>query len=258
MTTAATNSVPKVSVRLGAGTWMLVAGACAAARAWGSSSTFVITGRAPAPSMHGMVGAVGRATASVSASDAGVSLSLTPSAMLACLALWARRRALWAKRQARPQVARAARGGEATAGPHSVALLTLEAAALRAEVARLQKERSTFQRPNEGSLFEAFDTDHSGGVDAAELQRGLGELTGNEMSTETAKRLLDKYDENGDGVLQPDEIDVERMEATLKQWSMEWEATLASWRHARVERAAVQAPACWPDRKSRWASYVGM
>jgi hypothetical protein len=136
--------------------------------------------------------------------------------------------------------------------------LTLEAAALRAEVARLQKERSRFKRPSLASPFHAFLTDHSAGVDAAQLQRGLRELTGNDMSTETAKRLLAEYDEDGDGVLQPEQIDVERMEATLKQWNREWEATLASWRHARVERAAVQAPAVWSARQSRGASYVGM
>merc|ERR1719316_7784 len=178
-------------------------------------------GHAPLPSWPSEVGSVGRAATQASARGTEVCLSLTPSAMLACLALWARRRSLWAQRQARSPVARAARGGETLSASHSVVLLEFEAAALRAEVARLQNERSTFQRPCPGNLFDEFDTD-------------------------------------GDGVLQLEELDVERMKATLKQWSREWEAALTSWRHARAERVPDQAPASWSARGSRWASYVGI
>jgi len=258
MTAAAPTQTPQASLQLGPGNCLLMAVACAVAFSWRSAPTFVAVGRAPASSVAVTRGGMGRATAQVLARGVGVSLSLTPSAMLACLALWARRRALWVRRQARPRMAHADRDAQATPGPTAVAMLTLEFAALRAEVAKLQKERSAFQRPSLAGPFDAFDTDHSGGVDAAALQRGLRKLTGTEMSTETAKRLLDKYDEDGDGVLQPEEIDVDRLEATLEQWNREWEATLNSWRHARVERATVQAPTYWSAGGSRWASYVGM
>lgn len=258
MTATVSTSVLKASERLAARIGLLMAGAWAATRARGSAPAFVAMGHAPLPSWPSEVGSVGRAATQASARGTEVCLSLTPSAMLACLALWARRRSLWAQRQARSPVARAARGGETLSASHSVVLLEFEAAALRAEVARLQNERSTFQRPCPGNLFDVFDTDSSGGVDAAELQRGLRELTGTEMSAETAKRLLDEYDTDGDGVLQLEELDVERMKATLKQWSREWEAALTSWRHARAERVPDQAPASWSARGSRWASYVGI
>jgi Ca2+-binding EF-hand superfamily protein len=54
-------------------------------------------------------------------------------------------------------------------------------------------------------LFNAFDTDHNGCVDAAELKSGLSILCGGGID-EKARKTFDLYDLNGDGYISRDEM----------------------------------------------------
>ena len=54
--------------------------------------------------------------------------------------------------------------------------------------------------------FQLFDTDKSGSVDVDELRDGLKKTIKLQLSEEEAIRLMNAFDDNGDGLLQPNEF----------------------------------------------------
>eukprot|EP00441_Pelagodinium_beii_P044230 CAMPEP_0197626260 /NCGR_PEP_ID=MMETSP1338-20131121/5310_1 /TAXON_ID=43686 ORGANISM="Pelagodinium beii, Strain RCC1491" /NCGR_SAMPLE_ID=MMETSP1338 /ASSEMBLY_ACC=CAM_ASM_000754 /LENGTH=424 /DNA_ID=CAMNT_0043196785 /DNA_START=16 /DNA_END=1290 /DNA_ORIENTATION=- len=99
--------------------------------------------------------------------------------------------------------------------------LQQEAAKLKAEVEELKREKEERRRQEEEVLFRIFDTDGSGAVDAQELQKGLKDLWGIEVEESTVARLLEAQDANSDGILQPDEFDLKKMEANYQKMKNE-------------------------------------
>ncbi|EOD08663.1 hypothetical protein EMIHUDRAFT_60781, partial [Emiliania huxleyi CCMP1516] len=55
------------------------------------------------------------------------------------------------------------------------------------------------------AAFEEFDTDGSGSLEVKELQQALARL-GVETSSDAARRILDKFDKDGDGTIGLDEF----------------------------------------------------
>jgi len=110
-----------------------------------------------------------------------------------------------------------------------VTALELQASSLRARAVELEAEQAKQDRLRRQALFNEFDTDGSGGVDAQELQRGWKELTGTFLDERAATRLLEAHDMDGNGVLEFEEFDVKRFQATLDRlWAEDEAAELAA------------------------------
>ena len=96
-------------------------------------------------------------------------------------------------------------------------VLAKEAAKLRAEAAQLEAEQEELRRKEPQALFKILDTDDSGALDAQELQKGVKEVMGSEVTDEQVQAL----DLNGDGIIQPAELDFNAVQTLLKAFRKE-------------------------------------
>lgn len=80
------------------------------------------------------------------------------------------------------------------------------AAKLREEAALLEAEQKAAITKVAQSFFRKFDTDQNGRVDVSELQAGLERLLKLDLPEQRAQQLVQAFDTNGDGVLQPEEF----------------------------------------------------
>eukprot|EP00434_Breviolum_minutum_P011149 symbB.v1.2.009837.t1/scaffold635.1/size178188/8 len=92
-----------------------------------------------------------------------------------------------------------------------------EAAKLRDEVAQLEREQEEARRKERQALFRILDTDSSGALDAKELQKGIKDVMGADVDDATAERLVKSLDLNGDGIIQPEELDFDAVQRLLKE-----------------------------------------
>jgi len=99
--------------------------------------------------------------------------------------------------------------------------LTKEAAKLRDEVAQLEREQEEARRKERQALFRILDTDSSGALDAKELQKGIKDVMGADVDDATAERLVKSLDLNGDGIIQPEELDFDAVQRLLKEFRKE-------------------------------------
>ena len=99
--------------------------------------------------------------------------------------------------------------------------LAKEAAKLRAEAADLEAEQEELRRKERQALFKILDTDGSGALDAKELQKGVKEVMGSEVDDEQAQRLVQALDLNGDGIIQPEELDFNSVQRLLRDFRKE-------------------------------------
>ena len=86
--------------------------------------------------------------------------------------------------------------------------------------------------------FQLFDTDKSGSVDVDELREGLQKTIKLQLSEEEAIRLMNAFDDNGDGVLQPSEFkSVEDFKRKFEEFvRKEKEVATAARVEARLQR----------------------
>jgi len=138
------------------------------------------------------------------------------------------------------------------ASPDEVANWEMEAAKLRAEVNALEAEREEVKRQEKLRWFKLFDSDGSGTVDASEIRKGLKEKSGLDMDQTEAERLLSRFDSNQDGVLQPEEFDVERFDQTLDNIRSEDRAVREAALQKEREEARKLREA--KELEERWAS----
>ena len=99
--------------------------------------------------------------------------------------------------------------------------LAKEAAKLRAEAADLEAEQEELRRKERQALFKILDTDGSGALDAKELQKGVKEMMGSEVDDEQAQGLVQALDINGDGIVQPEELDFNSVQRLLRDFRKE-------------------------------------
>jgi hypothetical protein len=76
-------------------------------------------------------------------------------------------------------------------------------------------------------MFEKFDADSSGTIDPQELQSGVKKELGVDADQPTISKVIEDLDENRDGVLQPNEFDLKRVEASLNKIVAEEQAKRA-------------------------------
>ena len=90
--------------------------------------------------------------------------------------------------------------------------------------------------------FQFFDTDNSGSVDVTELREGLKKTVKLQLSEEEATRLMNAFDDNGDGVLQPSEFkSVEEFKRKFEEFvKREKEEANAARANARLQRKAAE------------------
>lgn len=108
--------------------------------------------------------------------------------------------------------------GSSTEDPEALAK---EAAKLRAEVAQLEAEQEEARRKERQALFRILDTDSSGALDAKELQKGIKDVMGADVDDATAERLVKSLDLNGDGIIQPEELDFDAVQRLLREFRKE-------------------------------------
>jgi len=128
-----------------------------------------------------------------------------------------------------------------TGSPEQVEELKVEAARLRAEVAEFKMEKEKQRMREQELLFNAFDRDGSGAVDLQELRRGLQENWNIELDEAMVAKLLAAYDGNKDGLLEREDFDLGRMQATYEDFREETRADEAAQAKKREERAQRQA-----------------
>jgi len=151
-----------------------------------------------------------------------------------------RRSCRWAGNSAlrRPALQqRVAQESGAADAASEIAALEREAARLRAGAAELEAVRAAGELAERRRVLSRFDTDGSGGVDAAELRRGMREELGMEVDEGDCLHVLARFDRNGSGELELDEFDVERVRAALER---RWAGDPAE--EARRARAARDGP----------------
>mmetsp|Transcript_91268 Transcript_91268/g.185794 ORF Transcript_91268/g.185794 Transcript_91268/m.185794 type:complete len:473 (-) Transcript_91268:189-1607(-) len=102
-----------------------------------------------------------------------------------------------------------------------IARLQLEAEQLRASAAELEAAQAEGRLMERKKWFRAFDFDGSGALDAEEVKRGMKELCGKHLDEEKAARLLKAHDMNADGLLQFEEFDLSRLQASLDKFQAE-------------------------------------
>eukprot|EP00435_Cladocopium_sp_Y103_P040272 s1138_g10.t3 len=102
--------------------------------------------------------------------------------------------------------------------------LAKEAAKLREEVAVLEQEQEEARRKERQALFRILDTDSSGALDAKELQKGIKDVMGSDVDDATAERLVQALDLNGDGIIQPEELDFDAVQRLLKEFRKEMQS----------------------------------
>lgn len=176
-------------------------------------------------------GAAEFASAERSADAAAFSAPVMPAAgVLAVLATLAAER--------RTRVALSARGGSggaaATGGSmqddtwSEVAALERAAEQLKADVAKMELELERQRDEQQQKLFNAFDLDGSGAIDAKELQVGLQESLGLKVDESYARRILQSQDKDSDGVLKFEEFNLQRLERSLDDLKQQdWEAEMS-------------------------------
>eukprot|EP00439_Symbiodinium_sp_Y106_P083647 s211_g23.t3 len=120
-------------------------------------------------------------------------------------------------------VARHAEKGATVVGVESedAEALAKEAAKLRAEAAELEAEQEELRRKERQALFKILDTDSSGALDAKELQKGVKDVMGSDVTDEQAERLVTALDLNGDGIIQPEELDFTAVQTLLREFRKE-------------------------------------
>jgi hypothetical protein len=137
------------------------------------------------------------------------------------------------------------------AGQAEIAKLQLEAARLRAEAADLEAAKVEQQLIERKKWFKAFDVDNSGALDLAELEQGMKEA-GLQIDSSTALRLLEVHDTNKDGLIQPDEFNLDNFQLTLRQLQAEERAKEDAKRREQAvkeaeEQRRIRAEAGLPD-----------
>jgi len=140
--------------------------------------------------------------------------------------------------------------GEAAEAAQLAAQLQLEAAKLRADVVALEEAQREDVEKQRAVLFRSLDLDKSGALDVDELRSGLKETGVVALGEAEAKRLLDSLDSNRDGVLQPEEFDLPRVEAKLAEFRAEERA------REETERAAAREVREQEEMKQRFEEYV--
>jgi len=120
-------------------------------------------------------------------------------------------------------VVQAAKGSSAVTEDDPEALAK-EAAKLREEVAVLEQEQEEARRKERQALFRILDTDSSGALDAKELQKGIKDVMGTDVDDATAERLVQALDLNGDGIIQPEELDFDAVQRLLKEFRKEMQS----------------------------------
>ena len=80
------------------------------------------------------------------------------------------------------------------------------AAKLRAEAAALEAEQADMVANAARKAFEKFDTNQDGEISLAELKSGLEKALKTELPEKRVKKLLENFDQSGDGALQPEEF----------------------------------------------------
>jgi len=139
---------------------------------------------------------------------------------------------------------------EAAEAARLAAQLQLEAAKLRADVEALEEAQREDIEKQRAVLFRSLDLDKSGALDVEELRVGLKETGVVALGETVAKRLLDSLDTNQDGVLQPEEFDIPRVEAKLAEFRAEERA------REEAERAAAQEAREQEEMRQRFEDYV--
>jgi len=195
------------------------------------------------PSCGAVSGAASSSIGALAEADAAA-LPLVAVVVLAGLAAGRRVRRDWSGAVAARRAVMASGGGGGFSCAADAAALERAAAQLRADVAKIEAELEEQRRLEQAKWFRIFDTDGSGAVDVAELRRGMMQVSGAELSESMALRLMEALDEDRDGLLQPAEFDVKRLEATLEKLVAEDRALeLEAWRAERRQRDRVRAEA---------------
>lgn len=169
--------------------------------------------------------ATGLATCPLSTSSAASALTLAVA--LPSYAL--RRRALGERSAGRPDAragssrlgALAASTSESQDLAAEIAGLEREAARVRARARDLEAEREAEQRAERQRLFTKFDVDGSGGINAAELRRGMTEYLGIDVDEDGSSFILAKFGKSGSGELALDEFDVKLFQTALERKRLE-------------------------------------
>lgn len=122
------------------------------------------------------------------------------------------------------------------------AKLLAQAERLRAEALELETEQKLLVAESMYESFQFFDTDNSGSVDVTELREGLKKTVKLQLSEEEATRLMNAFDDNGDGVLQPSEFkSVEEFKRKFEEFvKREKEEANAARANARLQRKAAE------------------
>lgn len=80
------------------------------------------------------------------------------------------------------------------------------AAKLRAEAEKLEAEQAKQRLEATERAFSKFDTNNDGEITLTELKTGLEKALKTELPERRVKKLLEEFDESGDGALQPGEF----------------------------------------------------
>ena len=102
--------------------------------------------------------------------------------------------------------------------------LEKEAAKLRSEVADLEAQQEEARRRERQALFQVLDSNSDGELDARELQKGVKQVMGADVDDETAERLVKALDVNGDGKIQPEELDFNTVQRLLQEFRREMQS----------------------------------
>ncbi|CAJ1372851.1 unnamed protein product [Effrenium voratum] len=127
------------------------------------------------------------------------------------------------------KVRRCAEGSRASTAvklrdPEDPMALEKEAAKLRSEVADLEAQQEAARRKERQALFRVLDSDSDGELDARELQKGVKQVMGADVDDETAERLVKALDVNGDGKIQPEELDFNTVQRLLQEFRREMQS----------------------------------
>eukprot|EP00929_Paragymnodinium_shiwhaense_P119269 TRINITY_DN91155_c0_g1_i1.p1 TRINITY_DN91155_c0_g1~~TRINITY_DN91155_c0_g1_i1.p1 ORF type:complete len:443 (+),score=100.34 TRINITY_DN91155_c0_g1_i1:81-1409(+) len=159
------------------------------------------------------------------------------------------------KRRARQSASRTVRALALAASPESTAddgdmasSLQLQAAELRKAAAELEQEQRAASRTRMQLMFNQFDLERRGTIDAEDLRRGWREVQGVTLSDDVAQRLLEAHDENGDGALDVGEFDMNAMQLTVERLKEEdLERELAAQEAEQQKQEKQNAERAWKE-----------
>ena len=133
-------------------------------------------------------------------------------------------------------------GASQTPMSAKIAALKAEAAKFRAEAAELESVQAAERAKVVEEIFNKFDTNKDGEISVEELRQGLNSVFGPDvaLSDERAEKLLQAFDDSGDGALQLEEFkSINEFRMKLDQLILEEkEAALESQRMASEARQA--------------------